>query len=354
MAVALVLAILGVANVLAQLDHSTSAFTYHGCSSVDVSCFGRPIVFSDGRLTPEACQAACLGHHFAALFPDACRCGDDASAITPVDESACDHPCMGNPAIGSCGGVCPKEGPGIANVYGGTGSSRQGPEPVTVRPVNTAPPAPAADTSCSTLKQTASANPPVATFISPAGPAPEAPTSFPFFTPQGPAPPIPSFPPNSQTGPAPTPPCSQEGDSASLVPTPSTQAPQFSPNEAPEPPSYGIPDTSSPDATAGPSPPEYSPKGQSPPPPGTYSNPDSPGGGSGEAPPTETNCTTPAAPELSTYPSESTLWPRPSDTFDPEGHPPVPSQVPGSDSTHSLIPPFSTIGGLALIAAMIM
>lgn len=70
MAVALVLVILGVANVLAQFDHSTSAFTYHGCSSVNVSCFGSPIVFSDGRLTPEACQAACLGHHFAALFPE--------------------------------------------------------------------------------------------------------------------------------------------------------------------------------------------------------------------------------------------------------------------------------------------
>ncbi|POR32776.1 Uncharacterized protein TPAR_07023 [Tolypocladium paradoxum] len=354
MAVAVVLAVLGVANVLAQLGHSTSAFTYHGCSSVDVSCFGSPIVFADGRLTPEACQAACLGHHFAALFPDACRCGDDATAITPVDESACDHPCMGNPALGSCGSVCPNEGPGVANVYGGTGSSRQGPEPVTIRPVKTVPPVPVADTSCSTLKQTASTDPPVATLITPAGPAPEAPTSFPYVTPQGPAPQVPSFPPNSHTGATPTTPCPQKGDSASEVPTPPTQAPKFSPNEVPEPPSYGTPDTSSPDATAGPIPPAYSPDGQSPPPPGIYSSPDPPDNGSGEEPPMGTNCSTPAGPDLSAYPSESTLWPRPSDTFDPEGHPPVPSTVPGSDSTHSLIPPFSTIGGLALIAAMIM
>ena len=73
MSLALVIAIIGVATVLAQLDHCISAFNYLGCSSVDVSCFGEPIVFSDGRLTPEACQAACLSHNFAALFPEYSR-----------------------------------------------------------------------------------------------------------------------------------------------------------------------------------------------------------------------------------------------------------------------------------------
>lgn len=47
-----------------------SLFHYHGCAEVDMTGFGDPITFSDGTLTHEACQAACVGHSIAALFPE--------------------------------------------------------------------------------------------------------------------------------------------------------------------------------------------------------------------------------------------------------------------------------------------
>ncbi|KAG6056101.1 hypothetical protein E4U17_002485 [Claviceps sp. LM77 group G4] len=67
-----------------------------------------------------------------------------------------------------------------------------------------------------------------------------------------------------------------------------------------------------------------------------------------------TNSTSDPTPESPNYVSASTLWTRLSDGVTPTGQPPVPAQVTGSDSTHSMVPPLATIGGLALIAAFIV
>lgn len=66
----LLFAIIGVIGGFCQTTHSTSPFAYQGCASIDPSCFGNALVFSDGRLTPESCQHACQGHQFAALLPE--------------------------------------------------------------------------------------------------------------------------------------------------------------------------------------------------------------------------------------------------------------------------------------------
>lgn len=57
-----------VLGAFAQSPHSIPGFQYSGCSSIDLSCFGDPIVFPDGCVTPEACQKACEGSLFAALL----------------------------------------------------------------------------------------------------------------------------------------------------------------------------------------------------------------------------------------------------------------------------------------------
>lgn len=69
MLVFLAFAILGIGRALAQASYSGSSFTYWGCASVDAAGFSEPIVFPDGSLTPEACQAACEGQLFAAVSP---------------------------------------------------------------------------------------------------------------------------------------------------------------------------------------------------------------------------------------------------------------------------------------------
>jgi hypothetical protein len=63
-------AIIGAIGAFCQDLHSYGSFSYQGCSSIDPSCFGNALVFSDSRLTPEACQHACQGHQFAALLPE--------------------------------------------------------------------------------------------------------------------------------------------------------------------------------------------------------------------------------------------------------------------------------------------
>lgn len=70
MIVLFLVAILGVSGIVCQSVHNLDTFSYGGCSSIDPSCFGNPIVFSDGRLTPESCQLACNGHQFVALLPE--------------------------------------------------------------------------------------------------------------------------------------------------------------------------------------------------------------------------------------------------------------------------------------------
>lgn len=45
-------------------------FHYQGCAEVDLSHFTDPIVFSDGLLTHDACQLACEGQAYAALFAE--------------------------------------------------------------------------------------------------------------------------------------------------------------------------------------------------------------------------------------------------------------------------------------------
>lgn len=66
----LLFAIVGAIGAFCQNLHSYGSFSYQGCSSIDPSCFGNALVFSDSRLTPEACQHACQGHQFAALLPE--------------------------------------------------------------------------------------------------------------------------------------------------------------------------------------------------------------------------------------------------------------------------------------------
>ncbi|KAH7329454.1 hypothetical protein B0I35DRAFT_45210 [Stachybotrys elegans] len=101
----------------AQVLPEDCSFTYQGCAIIDVDCFSYPIEFPDGVVTAETCQRACNDHLFAALFPDGCRCGDDASAITPVDEMNCNVPCMGDPDLGPCGGLCPGYQEDIGNYF---------------------------------------------------------------------------------------------------------------------------------------------------------------------------------------------------------------------------------------------
>ncbi len=48
----------------------SEGFTYHGCAVVDLNSLGNPLVFTDGVLSPEACQKACQGYQLAALFPE--------------------------------------------------------------------------------------------------------------------------------------------------------------------------------------------------------------------------------------------------------------------------------------------
>lgn len=303
---------------------------------------------------------------------------------------------MGDPALGACGSTCAQDTASTGNVYGNnrtplpqaqdpatirTGNplnpspsisttcteepvlstspptvtrSRQGQEPVTIRMTNTGAPTQAADTTCDENK-TLSTDPPDVTLISPVGVAPDAPTTVPAGLSLQPPPALSSSPPPSQgpAGPT-TPPLDDYGRTD--VPTSVTKVPQGRPTQASEesePPTYGEPSLSGlgPDPSSGPSPPEYSPAEQPTPSADIFPDPNAPEQGYNE-PPSSTNCSTSFAPDV--VPSETTLWPKPSDPNDPQGQPPVPSQVPGSYTTRTHVPPFTTVGGLAVLAAMIM
>ncbi|KAH7162234.1 hypothetical protein B0J13DRAFT_600917 [Dactylonectria estremocensis] len=133
MCILLIIAILGISGSLTQEPYVGDSFTYWGCGKVDPSGFGQPIVFPAGQLTPESCQAACMGQQFAAVSPEfvtpprfldletdshrTCRCGDNPDAIISIDEGACDYPCTEDPDSPKCGGICPDEIPNISNVF---------------------------------------------------------------------------------------------------------------------------------------------------------------------------------------------------------------------------------------------
>ncbi|KAK5989864.1 hypothetical protein PT974_08126 [Cladobotryum mycophilum] len=325
MVVFLLLAIFGVAQVLSQATHNAGGFTYQGCSNIDLSCFGSPIVLPDGRLTPEACQTACRGHQFSALLPDACRCGDDPKAVHAIDESKCDHACISDRNMGMCGSVCPDNAPGIANIY--TRVTVPTKEPVTGGPSSPQTPPGSAETSCSSSVSSPYGQPPETPRITPVGPAPEAPTPTPQS--QGPQ----------------ESPCSSDGNPTPGSPVPPVPSYQGPPSNAPEPSAYPNPTQPTPAIEPYPNPPGYSPDCE-PSSPDPYSNDpqqSSPGN----------NCGPPGGSNWSPGPSESTLWSRPSSSK-PVGDPPVPSQVLGSDSPHEMVPLFSSIGGILLIAAMMM
>ncbi|KAK2598069.1 Twinfilin-1 [Conoideocrella luteorostrata] len=353
MRVLILLVALGVNMVLGQSGHATASFGYQGCASVDMSCFTSPAPLNGSPLTPESCQQACQGHRFAALFPNECRCGDDANAIKPLDEGACNHACNADASYGMCGGICPAEGPGIANVYGKPEAVSQQPQVQTTDtlapPVTSTAPEP-----CTSSEPSPAA---VATkqpggVVSPFGIPPEVPTTFTFL--------LTSSTPGTSvavgTMPSPpaasTTPCPLEASSTPEQPAVVTVPPQTTTCD--ESSTSFITSTTSPEtvASAEPTtaaPPQYSSKA---PEPSAQSYSDD--YMSGQQATDTANSTYEPTPGASDYSSTSTPWSRPSDTADPTGQPSAPAQVPGSDSTHSMVPPLATIGGLALIAAIIM
>ncbi|KAL6909106.1 hypothetical protein GGI43DRAFT_379920 [Trichoderma evansii] len=342
----LLFAIIGVIGGFCQTTHNFDAFSYQGCFSIDPSCFGNALVFSDGRLTPESCQRACQGHLFAALLPDSCRCGDDASGIQPTDESKCDYPCMGDSTLGMCGSICPENTPVIANIYTQATPS-QGPtygDPTSVQSSVAA-----AETSCTSTDVSSVGEPSQPQRITPEGSAPGIPTSF-----VGPASGDPAATVNPTRG---TPasqspqesPCTTESNTGLDTPSQGPQGPLTPTDNAPEPKTFSSPNQQVPNAT----PSANAPDCQSPQP-DSYSGesiPGSPGGNPGGVG-SENNCDPAGGPNLSPVISpETTSWPWPSKK--PEGDPPVPAHVPASDSPSGFILPLSG-GGFILLAAAII
>ncbi|KAH0598428.1 hypothetical protein MHUMG1_03726 [Metarhizium humberi] len=415
----LLLALGAAATVLAQGNHAIDSFAYQGCSSVDMSCFTPPVLLSAQPITPEMCQWACLGHQFAALFPEDCRCGDDANAIKPLDERACNTPCLGDPNHGMCGSICPAEGPAIANVYTKTEAASQQPQIETIHTTSTfaLPITLISSEDCTTSDQGPVTEQPAGGLITPVGSAPGIPTteqpaggiitpvgSAPgiptteqpaggIITPVGSAPGIPttftfvlSSSPATVTTPSEMPPaparlttsCPDEQSSATEEPTVAPPITTCDEDSSIPAPSSGVPvpygtttvslpvytsDAATPEATTSEATTsvgttseattsEAKPATLPVPSPQSYSDPYS---SQKEKDPEATASSVPGpSQDHPDRPSISTLWSRPSDVVDPTGQPPVPAQVPGSDSTHSMVPPLATIGGLALIAAIIM
>ncbi|PHH64749.1 hypothetical protein CDD81_4011 [Ophiocordyceps australis] len=343
MATFFLLAIFGFLSVLAQTNHVTPSFTYVGCSQVDLSCFGSPAVIPDGRITPEACQVACKGHHYAALFPDACRCGDDVKAVKPVDESVCNYPCMGDGNLGMCGSVCPAEGPGIANVYGCSSSQVNAPQPVTLKTtVTLQSPTPTIDTTCSDKQQSLVTQSAVSV-VNTQGSSPEsAITVVSYLSPHGSAPEIPTFAPTEQTvvsGASST--CHDENKTTQPVSKLST-LPTIATTSIPEMPAYGSTD----------SPPLYATQESQSLSYITISYTVELGTdeASAETSSSVANCTSSDASITS-----ETLWePNTSVPDMPSESLRVPSRVPGSDSSHSFVPPVVKLGALAMVAVMVM
>ncbi|KAL6355972.1 hypothetical protein LRP88_09556 [Fusarium phalaenopsidis] len=115
----LLIAAFGAMGVLGQASYGSEPepFKYWGCATVDAAGFSEPVQLPAGVLSHESCQAACAGHIFAAVSPDACRCGNDPDAIHAVDEGSCNHPCFENPDSPMCGGICPEGKPRTSTLF---------------------------------------------------------------------------------------------------------------------------------------------------------------------------------------------------------------------------------------------
>lgn len=308
-----------------------------------------------------------------------CRCGDDANAIKPLDERACNTPCLGDPNHGMCGSICPAEGPAIANVYTKTEAASQQPQIETIHTTSTfaLPITLISSEDCTTSDQGPVTEQPAGGLITPVGSAPGIPTTFTFVLSSSPA----TVTTPSEMPPAParlTTSCPDEQSSATEEPTvapPITTCDEDSSIPADSsriPVPYGTTTVSLPVYTSDATTPEATtseattsvgttseattseakPATLPVPSPQSYSDPYS---SQKEQDPEATASSVPGpSQDHPDRPSISTLWSRPSDVVDPTGQPPVPAQVPGSDSTHSMVPPLATIGGLALIAAIIM
>ena len=263
---------------------------------------------------------------------------------------------MGDASYGMCGSICPAEGPGIANVYTKTEAASQESQVLTVQPTSTltGPIPTVVSDDCSSLGQESATQQSDGGVIPPAGPAPEVPTSFITGLPASSAesvatPSTDDLPPSGFTTS-----CTAESTIEPATMTPSTMSPQATACES-DSASFT---TSSAEltpyqTTTASVPPLYASTSQSAPSPQTYSDPYTVDQAPTESP-VEAPSSTDPAPDVPNYLSASTLWPRPSNIADPPGQPPAPAQVPGSDSTHSMVPPLATIGGLAFIAAIIM
>ncbi|KAG6089211.1 hypothetical protein E4U30_002314 [Claviceps sp. LM220 group G6] len=289
-----------------------------------------------------------------------------------------------------CGGTCPAEGPGIANVYTKTDAVSQESSALTSQATSIPEPSVLSEAPESLTSSETSSTPEAQQtggLISPAGPAPEAPSTFASVIVSSESQASASLttvapPPGKATTPCPaedtsalvlseaqasvsstavapppgeaTTPCPSEGISSSEEPavvtvplttgTCSEDANGFTASiktsvpSASESPTTVTPAMYTSDTTSAVTPQGY---------------PDAQVSGQ-QATEKTTNSTSNPTPESPNYVSASTLWTRLSDGVTPTGQPPVPAQVTGSDSTHSMVPPLATIGGLALIAAFIV
>ncbi|KAM5351134.1 hypothetical protein ACJ41O_003857 [Fusarium nematophilum] len=113
----LLIAVFGVVTAFAQASYGSESFKYWGCATIDTAGFSQPIELPTGTLSPSTCQAACAGHLFAAVSPDACRCGNDHDAVEAADEDSCNHPCFEDSDSPMCGGICPEGTPSISNLF---------------------------------------------------------------------------------------------------------------------------------------------------------------------------------------------------------------------------------------------
>jgi hypothetical protein len=253
-----------------------------------------------------------------------------------------------------CGSICPESSPVVANVYTrvppSQGQTYEG-------PTNVESSAAAAATPCSSAGASSVAESSQSPQrVTPAGPAPEAPTSFGNPAPGNPA--ATGLPttedPNTQASKGT--PCTTQGDTgASTLPQgpQDPQGPLTPPDNAPEPKTFSAPNQQSPNTTPSSNVPSYSSDCQASRP-DSYSDEDGPGtpGGSPGGDTPVDNCDPSDDPSLSPVVSQTTLWPWPSKK--PEGDPPAPSHLPASNSPCGVVPPLSSIGGFLLLAAMIM
>lgn len=63
-----VLGLLWAGGSLAQQNHAAHGFNYIGCMDVTTSA-AHEIPLNPGDCTPEACQGACVGYQYAAVYP---------------------------------------------------------------------------------------------------------------------------------------------------------------------------------------------------------------------------------------------------------------------------------------------